>query len=53
MKELKKTTTGLDVKAKPSMSLIEHLISFVTMRQGPSETNDKYLDRFNPQLRKN
>ena len=50
MEELKKITTGVDVKAIPRMSLIEQLILFVNMRQGPTETNDEYLDRFNTPL---
>ena len=39
MEELKKIMTGVDVKANPRLSLIEHLILFVTMPQGPTEKN--------------
>ena len=47
MEELKKITAGVDIKANPRLSLIEHIVSFVTMRQGTAETNDDYLERFN------
>ena len=47
MGELNKITAGVDTKENPRMSLIDQLISFVTMCQGPYETNDEYLDWFN------
>ena len=31
----------------PRLSLIEQIISFVTMLQVPNENNGEYLDRFN------
>ena len=50
MEELKKITVGVYVKAKPGLPLIEQLILFVNMRQGPTETNDEYLESLNPRL---
>ena len=47
MEELKKITAGVDINAMKKLSIIEQLISFVAMRQGPAETNDEYLDRLN------
>ena len=41
MEELKKIMAGVDVKANPRLSLIEQIISFITMRQGPDEINDE------------
>ena len=49
MEELK-NTAGLYVKMNPNLSLIEKLISFITVIQVPTETNDYYLDRFNSQI---
>ena len=40
---MKKLTAGLDIKENPRLSLIEQLISFITMHQGSSETNDEYF----------
>ena len=40
----------VDAKSNPRLYLIEKLILFVTMFQGPSEINDEYLDRFNSLL---
>ena len=40
MEELKKTMAGVDVMENPRLLLIEHLISFVTMLQCSTETND-------------
>ena len=37
----------VDVQVNLRPSLIEHIILFVTMRQGSTETNDEYLDMFN------
>ena len=39
MEELQKTA-GVYVKMKPKLSLIEQLISFITVSQVPTETND-------------
>ena len=44
MGELNKITAGLDTKENPRMSLIDQLISFVTMRQYLAETNDESLE---------
>ena len=41
---------GVDIKANLRLSLIEHLISFVTMCQVPSEINDDYLYRLNSRI---
>ena len=43
---------GLDLKANPRLSLIKHLISLVTILQGPTESNYDYLYRFNFRLQK-
>ena len=40
MEELKKIKSGVDIKENKWLSLIEHIILFVTMCQGPNETND-------------
>ena len=47
MKEPKKITARVDVKANPRMYLIEQLIAFINMRQVPAEIDNEYLDRFN------
>ena len=47
MEKLKKIMAGVDFKSNPRLYLIEQLSSLVTMHQGPTETNDEYLDRFN------
>ena len=47
MEELKKITSGVYIKENPSLYLIEQLISFVNIYQGPSEINDEYLNWFN------
>ena len=54
MEAPKKIMAWVDVKEKQNQSLsrIEELISFITVCQWPTETNGKYLDRFNYQLQK-
>ena len=47
MGEMNKITSGLDVKSKLRLSLMEQIILFITMRPGPSESNDEYLDNWN------
>ena len=47
MEELKKITAGVDINENPRLSLIEQLISFITMCQVPAEINNEYLYRFN------
>ena len=38
---MKKTTSGVDVKENLRIYLIEKLISFNTMRQGPADINNE------------
>ena len=52
MEEVKKVTAWVDKKANPRLSLIEHLISLVTMRQVPTETNNEYVESLNDILNK-
>ena len=40
MEKLKKITEKVDIKENPRLSLIEHLVLFIAMRQGPTEMND-------------
>ena len=47
MDELNHIMAGVDIGLNPRLSLIEHLILFVTIRQVTTENNDEYLDKFN------
>ena len=46
LKELKKATAGIDVKAEPRSTLIDSLFGIFKMRQGATESNDCYIERF-------
>ena len=50
LNKTKKVTAGVDTKANPALSLHEQLITFFTTRQGQSESDDDYLNRFNARL---
>ena len=45
-KELKKATAGIDTKTDPRTSIIDSLNTLIRMKQGASEPNDNYLERF-------
>jgi hypothetical protein len=45
-KDLKKATAGLDSKTDPRYSMIDAVGYLFKMKQGASEANDSYLDRF-------
>ena len=47
LKQIKKITSGIDVKANPYMTLVDALLSLLNMRQQSSESNDHYVERFN------
>ena len=44
---VKKTTFGIDEKINKRLTLLENLLSLVTMRQGASESDDSFLKHFN------
>ena len=46
LKELKKATAGIDAKAEPRSTLIDSLFGIFKMRQGATESNDCYIERF-------
>ena len=41
MEELKKITAGVKVEVNTRLPVIEQLISFINMCQGPTEMNDE------------
>jgi len=43
----KKIMGGVDTKANPVLTLHEQTLSFFTMRQGQSKSDEDYLQRFN------
>ena len=45
-----KTTAGVDTKANPAVKLHEEMLIFMTSRQGQSESDDDYLNKFNSRL---
>ena len=47
LKQIKKITSGIDVKANPYMTLVDALLNLLNMRQQSSESNDHYVERFN------
>ena len=46
IKELKKATSGIDKTSDPRSTLIDALAVLFKMKQGNTEANDNYLDRF-------
>ena len=46
LKELKKATSGIDAKADPRLTLIDSLYGIFCMKQGATESNDCYIERF-------
>lgn len=50
LENLKKLTSGIDVKANKHVVLHDKLLQFLTMRQGATESNDNYLKRYNSNL---
>ena len=47
LKKLKVISSGVDVKANPTLTLYEQAILFFDTRQGTTESDDDYLVRFN------
>ena len=50
LKNIKKTTAGVDMKANPALTLHEQMLIFMTTRKGQSESDDNYLNKFNSRL---
>ena len=50
LEQLKKITSGIDVKLNKRAVLHEQLLTFLTMRQGATENNDDYMKRFTSNL---
>ena len=50
LKKIKKTTAGMDMKENPALTLHEQMLIFMTTRQGQSESDDDYLNKFNSRL---
>ena len=46
-RKIKTITAGVDSKANPVLILHEHILSLLTMLQGITESEDKYLKIFN------
>ena len=46
LKSIKKITAGIDNKDNKQYTLHESIMCFFTMRQGETESNDSYLNRF-------
>ena len=44
--EVKKLISGIDNRSDPRLSIIESLNILIKMRQGHSESNDSYMERF-------
>ena len=49
--KVKLFSAGVDTKANPVLTLHEQLFSFLTMKQGQSESDDDYLKRFNSRVK--
>ena len=50
LEQLKKITSGIDVKLNKRAVLHDQLLTFLTMRQGATESNDDYVKRFTSNL---
>ena len=50
LKNIKKTTTGVDMKANPELTLHEQMLILMTTRQGQSELDNDYLIKSNSRL---
>ena len=50
LKKIKKTTKGVDMEANPALTLHEQMLIFITTRQGQSELDNDYLNKFNSRL---
>ena len=50
LRNIKKTTAGVDMKANPAITLHEQMLIFMTTRQIQSDSDDDYLNKFNPRL---
>ena len=46
LKQIKKVTSGVDVKANPHDTLFESISALINMRQYATESNDHYIERF-------
>ena len=46
IKKVKEITAGIDTKANPALTLHEHMMELFTMRQGQTEADNDYLNRF-------
>ena len=46
LKELKKVTSGISAKAEPRSTIVGALYGMFRMRQGATEANDNYYERF-------
>ena len=50
LKNIKKTTAGVDMKTNPALMLNEQMLIFMTTRQGQSESDNEFLNKFNSRL---
>ena len=46
LKSIKTVSSGVDIKENPALTLHKQLLTFLTMQQGQSESDDDYLVRF-------
>lgn len=46
LQQIKKVTSGIDVKAKPHNILYEAISTAFNVKQFPNESNDRYVERF-------
>ena len=52
LKKVKKIIAGVYTKANITLTLHAHMMELFTMRQGRTEADYYYLNRFNSRLRK-
>ena len=50
LKKIRNTTAGVDMKVNPVLTLHEHMLVFMTTRQGQSESDNDYLNELNSRL---
>ena len=50
LKELRKSTAGLNVKAEPRSNIIDTVSELFRMKQGRTESNDSYFEVFKVNL---
>jgi len=52
LEKLKAITAGVDTKSNPALTLHEQILTFFTMHQGSTESDDNYLTKFSEKAKK-